>query len=250
MNIEWDARHYTENFSFVHEYGVDVLKLIQGAGGLAIDLGCGNGALSRKLWEMGFRVLGVDASEEMLEIARNRYPELAFRQGNAVSFVPEEKADVVFSNAVLHWIDGNLQEQMLKNVAGWLKPGGQFVCEFGGKGCAERVHSALEQCFAEHGLSYRRVFYFPSIGMYAPLLEEAGFKVEYAVLFDRPTMQQGDDGLADWIRMFVKEPFRGVDTELAGTIIAQAVERLRETLYVDGKWYIDYVRIRFRARKM
>lgn len=32
--------------------------------------------------------------------------------------------------------------------------------------------------------------------------------------FDRPTVQDGRDGLADWISMFVKTPFLGMDDSL------------------------------------
>ena len=47
MNINWDAKGYKENFSFVHEYGEDVISLLKSPKGSAVlDLGCGNGALS------------------------------------------------------------------------------------------------------------------------------------------------------------------------------------------------------------
>ena len=29
MNINWDAKGYKENFSFVHEYGEDVVSLLK-----------------------------------------------------------------------------------------------------------------------------------------------------------------------------------------------------------------------------
>ena len=50
MNIQWEAGKYTENFDFVHRYGESVLELVEAeAGGLVVDLGCGNGALTQKL---------------------------------------------------------------------------------------------------------------------------------------------------------------------------------------------------------
>lgn len=134
-------------------------------------------------------------------------------------------------------------------MAAQLKPGGQFIFEFGGKGCAERVHSSLERQFARRGLAYPRTFYFPTIGEYAPILERAGFRVEYAVLFDRPTEQKTGDGLADWVRMFVKKPFEGLEPALGDEILRAAVEELRPALFRDGKWFVDYVRIRMKARK-
>lgn len=214
MNIQWEAGKYTENFDFVHRYGESVLELVEAeAGGLVVDLGCGNGALTQKLADRGYRVLGVDDSAEMVAEARALHPGLPFQKGDAVTFQLEEKADIIFSNAVLHWIDGSRQQALARNVAAQLKPGGQFIFEFGGKGCAERVHSSLERQFARRGLAYPRTFYFPTIGEYAPILERAGFRVEYAVLFDRPTEQKTGDGLADWVRMFVKKPFEGLEPD-------------------------------------
>lgn len=169
MNIQWEAGKYTENFDFVHRYGESVLELVEAeAGGLVVDLGCGNGALTQKLADRGYRVLGVDDSAEMVAEARALHPGLPFQKGDAVTFQLEEKADVIFSNAVLHWIDGSRQQALARNVAAQLKPGGQFIFEFGGKGCAERVHSSLERQFARRGLAYPRTFYFPTIGEYAP----------------------------------------------------------------------------------
>lgn len=132
---------------------------------------------------------------------------------------------------------------MLSNIYRNLNPGGELVCEFGGFGCAEAVHGTLEQCFSERGLKYQRVFYFPTIGQYAPLLENAGFKA----LFDRPTPQNGSDGLTNWIRMFVKKPFEGMEETFREEIISDAVTRLRNRLHRNGCWIVDYVRIQFRA---
>ena len=249
-NINWDATDYKNNFSFVPAYGEAVINLItKPPGSHVIDLGCGNGSLTDKIARRGYIVTGIDDSEEMLQLARKEHPDLSFIRGNAVSFHLEEKADIVFSNAVFHWIDEKDQQAMLSNICHNLKPGGELVCEFGGAGCAEAVHGTLERCFSERGLAYRRVFYFPTIGQYALMLEKAGFKTEYAALFDRPTPQNGADGLANWIRMFVKKPFEGIGKELKEKIISDAVSRLRNRLYQNGCWIVDYVRIQFRVFK-
>lgn len=249
-NIRWDAADYKENFSFVPAYGEAVIGLItKQPGSRVIDLGCGNGSLTAHIAERGYAVTGIDDSEEMLRLAQQEHPDLSFIRGNAVTFHLDEKADVVFSNAVFHWIDEKDQPAMLSNICHNLKPGGELVCEFGGSGCAEAVHGTLEHCFSERGLRYRRVFHFPTIGQYAPMLEKAGFKIEYAALFDRPTPQNGADGLANWIRMFVKEPFENMEKEMKEEIISDAVSRLRDMLYQNGCWIVDYVRIQFRAVK-
>lgn len=171
MNIFWDAEKYKRFF-----VRAAVRRSRDGSAGCrpgsrVVDLGCGNGALTEQLAACGYDVTGVDASAEMLELAREGHPELKFRPGNALDFTLDEPVDAVFSNAVLHWIDADKQQAMLDHIASQIKSGGLLVCEFGGKGCAETVHAALEKRFAAHGLHYRRTFYFPTIGEYAPLLE-------------------------------------------------------------------------------
>lgn len=251
MNIKWNANEYTQNFDFVHKYGEDVLALIDSnPKGLVIDLGCGNGALTKQLQDKGYRVLGIDASKDMIKIAQANYPDIHFQVLDATTFQLEEKADVIFSNAVIHWIDGDKQDALINNICKQLKPGGIFVCEFGGKGCAETVHMALEKNFSNRGLEYPRTFYFPTIGEYAPILERHRFRLEYATLFDRPTEQKTEQGLEDWIKMFIKKPFEGIGEDLKNKIIQETVEELKNILYKDGKWYIDYVRIRIKARKI
>lgn len=71
--------------------------------------------------------------------------------------------------------------------------------------------------------------------------------MECALLFDRPTVQKTEQGLENWIRMFVKEPFAGISDEMKEEIIQETVEALRGRLYQDGKWFVDYVRIRIKA---
>ena len=251
MNIKWDAETYTENFSFVHQYGAGVLELIdKGHAKAVLDLGCGNGALSGKLADLGFEVTGLDASKEQLDLAKKQYPDIHFIQADATAFQLESPVDVVFSNAVFHWIDREKQPDLLRCVHRVLKENGQFVFEFGGSGNNTLIHEALAKAFSEHGYAYQMPFYFPTIGEYATLLEAAGFQVRYATLFDRPTQLSGEEGLKDWIHMFVKTPFAVVKHESEREeIIGHAVDSLRGRLYRDKKWYADYVRLRMKAVK-
>ena len=56
MNIDWNVKEYLKDFAFVPKYGEAVLDMIDAAPGtLAVDLGCGNGGLTGKLIERGYR---------------------------------------------------------------------------------------------------------------------------------------------------------------------------------------------------
>lgn len=252
MNIKWDAEKYTSDFSFVHRYGSNVAELIDAAAGsLVLDLGCGNGALTKVLLDKGYKVTGMDASGELLVVARENYPSIEFIQGDATDFSLSKPVDVVFSNAVFHWIEKEKQPDMISYVHSALKEGGQFVFEFGGYDNNRVIHGALAESFAEHGFCYKMPFYFPSIGEYASLLENNGFQVTYATLFDRPTELKGENGMEDWIRMFVKTPFNVVPSAREkDDIISRAVRELRKKLFINGKWYADYVRLRMKAVRL
>ncbi|HIU47782.1 MAG TPA: methyltransferase domain-containing protein [Candidatus Avimonoglobus intestinipullorum] len=251
MNIIWDAQKYTQAFSFVHQYGEDVLELLDLERDMAVlDLGCGNGALTKRLAERGVRAIGLDASAELLETARTHYPDLTFVRDDATAFVLDQPVDAVFSNAVLHWIDRVHQPAVLQHVYAALRDGGQFVFEFGGCGNNRRIHAALEQSFKERGLVYEMPFYFPTIGEYAGLLEQMGFRVTYMTLFDRMTPLQGENGLEEWIRMFVKQPFEDLAEDEKNSLIRRAAALLQSDLLRESVWYADYVRIRGKAVKL
>lgn len=84
MNIKWNAQNCKNSFSFVPQYGEDVMNLlIVPQGSRVIDLGCGNGTLTKKLADKGYAVTGIDASEEMISLAKTEYPEITFVQGDA-----------------------------------------------------------------------------------------------------------------------------------------------------------------------
>lgn len=250
MNQRWNAEKYTENFSFVFNYGNDVAELLDLDNVKSmLDLGCGSGVLTESFFKKGISVTGLDSSEEMVESARKRYPEINFICADATDFSLPNTVDAVFSNAVFHWINKERQPLMIKCVYNALSKGGQFVFEMGGIGNNILIHSALAKEFENAGLEYVMPFYFPSMGEYSVMLESVGFKVRYAVLFDRLTELKGENGLSDWINMFVKNPFTKVDEKMKTDIIDQAVRSLKNDLYRNGIWYADYVRLRIKAIK-
>ena len=49
--------------------------------------------------------------------------------------------------------------------------------------------------------------------------------------------------------MFDKKPFEGMSESTVKEILTEASEKLRPVLFREGRWFIDYVRIRIRAVK-
>jgi len=90
------------------------------------DLGCGTGKSTVLLTERwpGVCVTGIDSSPAMLAVARQDLPGLAFIEADIATWSPPQPADLLFSNATLHWLDDHrtLFPRLLCNVApeGWL----------------------------------------------------------------------------------------------------------------------------------
>jgi trans-aconitate methyltransferase len=246
----WNAQLYDAKHAFVFQYGEDVLNLLNPKPGERIlDLGSGTGHLTQKIADAGCQVVGIDNSPEMVTKARAAYPNLEFYQKSGADFEFEEPFDAVFSNATLHWI--HTPEKVIACVYRALKPGGRFVGEFGGKGNVNRILVALTQALQAKGVQADvHTNYFPSLGEYATLLENGGFRVTFASHFDRDTeLEDSDNGVIDWIRMF--RGFALTDVPAADTeeVFRQINILLRPTNFRDGKWFADYKRLRFVAVK-
>jgi trans-aconitate methyltransferase len=245
----WNPSLYQQKHSFVFEYGKDVLALLEPLGGERIlDVGCGTGQLTEAIADSGATVVGIDASPSMIESAHNNFPNIEFLVADAAEFSFDEPFDAVFSNAALHWV--KRAEDAVQCIAAALKQGGRFVTEFGGKGNGESVAQAIQQTLKEMlNLEVNHPWFFPSIGEYATLLEKYNLNVGYAVLFDRSTQLEGEDGMRNWIKMFCESMFKDVPDGMQEEALNQIESKLRSKLFIDGSWFVDYRRLRITARK-
>lgn len=75
-------------------------------------------------------------------------------------------------------------------------------------------------------------------------MEEAGFHVTFAQLYDRPTPLDGENGLRNWIEMFGSMLFDGIPEQIKDHIIVKVEINLKDVLYHEGIWMADYKRIR------
>lgn len=244
----WDPASYARNARFVSDLASAVVELLAPRPGERIlDLGCGDGALTKKLVELGCEVVAVDSSAPQVEAARKLGLDAHVMDAEALPF--GEEFDAVFSNAVLHWI--KRADGMIEAVHRSLKPEGRFVAECGGYGCVQKVRTALVHALNQRGLDGEAhvPWYFPTRGDYATRLERAGFRVDSIALIPRPTPLPGD--IIPWLETFAHSFLNSLPAseraEYLGEVRAVLEPQLRES---TGTWVADYVRLRFAATKI
>src|SRR5262245_72873 len=243
----WDPEIYARNARFVSDLGAPVVELLAPKPGERIlDLGCGDGVLTKKLADLGCDVVAVDSSAAQVEAAKKLGLDARVINGEELPF--DNEFDAVFSNAVLHWI--KRADPMIAAVYRALKPGGRFVAECGGYGCVDKIRTALVDGLNRRGLDgeARVPWYFPTPGDYATRLERAGFRVDSIALIPRPTPLPGD--VIGWLETFAQSFLQG----LSGDARAEYLQEVRAALEPqlrdsDGTWIADYVRLRFAATK-
>ncbi|MGE0386779.1 MAG: trans-aconitate 2-methyltransferase [Gammaproteobacteria bacterium] len=241
----WSPQRYADNARFVSDLGHSVVTLLAPrAGERILDLGCGDGALTRTLMQAGCSVVGVDASPAMVAAARDLGVDARVVNGADLRF--DAQFDAVFSNAALHWMKA--PERVVDGVWRALVPGGRFVAECGGYGNVASIVEALDAALAARGLRAQCPWYFPRPDEYAALLRARGFAPGTMDLFPRPTPLPGDVG--GWLDTFARDYTAVLPPDTRAGFVAEVVERLRPRLCgADGAWIADYVRLRFSAVK-
>lgn len=93
------------------------------------DLGCGAGEQAALLAARHprARVRGLDSSPEMLDRAKGLSARVEWVLGDIAAFAPETPADLIFTNAALHWLDDHAN--LIPRLAGDLAPGGVLACQ-------------------------------------------------------------------------------------------------------------------------
>ena len=238
---KWDAADYAKVGAFVAELGGAALDLLDPQPGERIlDVGCGEGTLTKKIIERGATVLGVDNSPEMIAAARANGVDAVQLAAEDMQFFAE--FDAAFSNATLHWV---LQkEQAARAIFRALKAGGRFAGEMGGEGTLKKLREALDDELIIRGYvpPVEASNWYASPEEFAAVYEAAGFREIDARLIERPT--RIEHGVAAWVTTFRKGWLdrAGVPEAERADIGAAVADRV-------GSNIADYVRLRFIMRK-
>ena len=241
----WNPETYDRDARFVANLGQPLLELLAPKNGeIVMDLGCGDGALTEKVAQL-VTVVGTDASFAQARAAKDRDLSIVVVDGHDLCFKPQ--FDAVFTNAALHWMQR--PERVVQEVWHCLKTGGRFVGEFGAKGNVETVRSALHEALRRRGIDPLGLdpWYFPSPEDFSILLVNSSFTIGYVEIIQRPTQLPGE--LLDWLKIFAQPFTNAVGRDHRQGFLDEVCQRSDAFRDVEGRWSIDYVRLRFAATK-
>ena len=195
--VEWRAEEYDAQSAPHEEWAEQVLARLELKGDETIlDAGCGTGRLTKRLVERvpNGRVIGVDASAQMLEKARDWLgDDVELVQSDLTELKLSEQVDVVYSSAVFHWVQDH--EALFRSLHGVMKPGAKLEAQCGGDGNIAEIQRTLEaldgdERFSPYLRGDRRPWNYASVGDTELRLREAGFASSKAWMQKWPVRPQ------------------------------------------------------------
>jgi trans-aconitate 2-methyltransferase len=147
MSTPWDARTYDESSGPQQAWAADVLARLEGVApdATVLDVGCGTGRITEALIALvpDGRVLALDASPDMVELARRRLGDRAdVWCQDVLDLELAHPVDAIASTATLHWVGDH--DRLWTRLAAALRPGGTLEVQCGGRGNIDGVRRVID----------------------------------------------------------------------------------------------------------
>ncbi len=228
----WDPNQYLKYADHRTRPALDLMdRIAVEAPKLVVDVGCGPGEQARAFAERHpqAEVIGLDSSADMLAKARQKPGRVAWQHADLRTWAPPRPIDLLFSNAVLHWVDDHAA--LMPRVAGWLAPAGVLAIQMP-RNFDAPSHRIMREVAADGPWRDRlagRLQAEPVAApedyyrWLAPLLGHLDiWQTEYL------HQLQGDDPVLEWVRGTALRPaLDALDAETGAAFTATYAARLR-----------------------
>jgi cyclopropane fatty-acyl-phospholipid synthase-like methyltransferase len=162
---KWSSDRHT---SFVSQLVIDFAEMVVPEGHI-LDIGCGTGhPIDTYLIEQGFKVTGIDFTENLLQMAIDRQlPNTSFILCDFFDYNPDEKYDGIIAFDSFFHFPKEKQHTIYSRISQWMLPGAPLLF----------THGAKEGEITDS--MYGEKFYYSCLDTSAvhTLLKEAGFDV-------------------------------------------------------------------------
>lgn len=167
----WHIDHQADNW---WQVGTDIFAGHLKNGSTVLDVGCGGGTKSRYLLDKGLKVVGIDFSEKLIDIAKKEVPEAQFMVMDIHDIDKlKGKFDGIFMQAVLLHFPKKEVEGILRKAVQKLNAGGYLYV-----GVKEKIAGGVDEEVKidnDYGYEYERFFsyftldefkqYFSAVGL-------------------------------------------------------------------------------------
>ena len=162
----------------------EVIKFLEEGKGRLLDMGCGNGRHSKVAMDLGYRVVGLDASGELLKICKGKPIEAHWVQGD-VKTLPfnSHSFDRLICIAVIHHLR-DLRVEALKEMRRVLNIGGKILISVWARelerwDLEENERDTMVPWHREDGTIIDRFYHLYTLDELVNDVEMGGFTVTY-----------------------------------------------------------------------
>jgi trans-aconitate 2-methyltransferase len=259
----WDAGGYDKVTKNLEEWGTTVIKSRKWSGNeTVLDAGCGSGKVTKviSLFTRG-KIYAVDNDSNMIQKAKENLQgienitvmhfDLLTLDSNTIPV----KFDVIFSNAVLHWIHDHYKVfqnfyYMLRNTS---DERGQLLIQCGGYGNLENTISVFDKVkdlptFKSYFSNWKSPWNFAKPDNTESLLRELGYRNVKAYLFNAPVSFNDRESYLTYLKSVVLGPYlkQLPSNELKEEFLREIGRQIEKT-YSKMKWNLDYIRLNIMA---
>jgi len=158
--------------------GTDKFVSFLKPGALVLDVGCGAGVKSKYLLDKGLKVVGVDFSEKMVEIAEREVPRATFRVADIKDLsVLKENFDGILAQAVLLHIPKAEAGDVVRGLRDKLVDGGYLYIAVKQKREGGKEEEILKE--GDYGYEYERFFSYFIFSEIQKYVVDAGMEICY-----------------------------------------------------------------------
>lgn len=144
-----------------------------------LDVGFGTGILTKKVYDLGCQVFGIDFSEKMVLISKEKMPKAKFYQQDFNDDLPyelkEETFDYIISTYAMHHLDDIKKVDFIVELVNMLKKDGKIIIG----DISFTNDQEQEECKSKAQDGWDSDETYIVANRIIPLLKEKGFLVKY-----------------------------------------------------------------------
>lgn len=265
---DWSAQQYlkfgNERTRPVYDLISQVVPLVASPKPRIYDLGCGPGNSTKVLQDAfpSAEITGMDSSPDMLRKAKATLPSVEFVEGDLATYKPDAGADLLFSNAVFHWLRHGQRIATVVRLFESLNPGAVVAFQVPDN-YYERSHALMRETATTPDAPWSQYFADAHVGSLTnttrPDLDPIEPPNEFynalqplssSVNIWRTTYQhvlKDANAIVEWVRGTGLQPYlHRIESDDAKSAFTKEYEkRLSETYpeLIDGKVLLGYPRL-------